>query len=1208
MTEPSFPTDHGKTPHSDSLPHSPNPERGPHMSDGSADDSKLEQEALEAAFGGSAGLPWPTPGEDDALDLPPTNGNGTSVLPLADQLAPPVSCGPTEQPGQLPPFEELPEDLDVVRELARGGMGVVLQGRDKTLEREIAVKVLLGKHHDDSAMQRRFWREAKIAGQLQHPGIVPIYELGKFRDGRPYFTMKLVRGQTLLSLLRQRPQPTYELAKFLTIFEQVCQAVGYAHDRRVIHRDIKPQNIMVGAFGEVQVMDWGLAKVLDAEELGKPTRQDETEPSGAEGQLSFSNDHAETRLTKQKVSSQQADDPDATIHFPLDRGSTQASPDGPEEVVKDGSKAELTRKGIVMGTPTYMPPEQAKGQHREVDERSDVFALGAVLCHILTGSPPYTGSGEWSALVQATRADLSEANKRLDGSNIDSMLIHLAKSCLCPDKQRRPANAGAVAKAMTDYQASVQRRLEQERIARERRKYATVLVCLIVVSTAVAGWFGWRYTVSEAVRREQVRGYLDDVEQMLKADKRNEAGALLERVAGRLETSAPTELKDKAEDFQRQLAAIEELARIKENRSAWGRGGFEYEIANKQYQQTFQNLGLSFDKQSERELIRYIEDWPIRNQITDAIDDWALVAHHLSWRAQRKKRELGEPGAAKVARKSELHEQFRDRLLALGRALVPGSEVGLQVRDPLAWDDRDARAKLVKSLIQSKRKISPQLVLVLASLDTPVTDKTAIPGVVSLLRSAQARDREEFWLNFFLGLFLRESHPEEAIGFYQVALALRPNNAATHNNLGLLLGDQGRFDRAMDHYKTAIRLRPDFMMPHFNLARIYIRRKDDHQAQKHLEIAERLNPRDEEVLRNLGELHYRNNNSSRGAYYFDKLTTLAPNDLDLQLGWAHTLFQAEQIDGALERLKVAEKIVDEFERESGQVAVEMALVVAKAYADHCEYARALRFLDRCAKVFPNESKTERLHANRQLLKKYLEVYLQEATAPTTVTDAGQTFRGAITQKAPVHPRSSKAYYRGVHVVRLRKDRAYLLELTSSDFDPFLRVETMSFGILCGNDDMSPPDVLASRLVFRPPADGTYKLLATTAFPNKTGSYALRVRPLKSLGAATTHAGELTQVSPIYEGKFFQTHQQTLRKGHTYKLVLESETYDTVLILKNANGREIVRNDDANPDNPNKSRIDFTPLETGQYSISATSLGNDTGAYELQIREYRLPQE
>jgi serine/threonine protein kinase len=167
--------------------------------------------------------------------------------------APPPAAGPAERAGRA----------HLLGEIARGGMGAVLRGHDPELGRELAVKVILPAHRDNPELLRRFASEARLSGQLQHPGIVPVYDLGQMDDGRPFFTMKLIEGRTLTELLAERKGPDHDLPRFLRYFEAVCQAVGYAHARGVVHRDLKPSNVMVGAFGEVQVMDWGLAKRLE---------------------------------------------------------------------------------------------------------------------------------------------------------------------------------------------------------------------------------------------------------------------------------------------------------------------------------------------------------------------------------------------------------------------------------------------------------------------------------------------------------------------------------------------------------------------------------------------------------------------------------------------------------------------------------------------------------------------------------------------------------------------------------------------------------------------------------------------------------------------------------------------------------------------------------------------------------------------------------
>src|SRR4029077_3530448 len=160
-------------------------------------------------------------------------------------------------------------------EIARGGMGAILKARDPDLGRDVALKVLRDDLREHADMVRPFVEEAQIGGQLQHPGVVPIYELGTLADRRPFFAMKLVKGRTLSALLAERAGQGEDQPRLLGIFEQVCLTMAYAHVRGVIHRDLKPSNIMVGSFGEVQVVVWGRAKglaqggVADDEEAGR---------------------------------------------------------------------------------------------------------------------------------------------------------------------------------------------------------------------------------------------------------------------------------------------------------------------------------------------------------------------------------------------------------------------------------------------------------------------------------------------------------------------------------------------------------------------------------------------------------------------------------------------------------------------------------------------------------------------------------------------------------------------------------------------------------------------------------------------------------------------------------------------------------------------------------------------------------------------------
>src|SRR5262245_58433001 len=152
-----------------------------------------------------------------------------------------------------------PPGYELLEEVGSGGMGVVYRAREVALDRDVAVKILQDRFPVHSPSARRFLDEARITGQLQHPAIPPVHHIGTLPDGRPFLAMKLIKGNTLSDLLAKEHA---DCGQFVAVFAQVCQAVAYAHSRKVIHRDLKPANVMVGAFGEVQVMDWGLAKVL----------------------------------------------------------------------------------------------------------------------------------------------------------------------------------------------------------------------------------------------------------------------------------------------------------------------------------------------------------------------------------------------------------------------------------------------------------------------------------------------------------------------------------------------------------------------------------------------------------------------------------------------------------------------------------------------------------------------------------------------------------------------------------------------------------------------------------------------------------------------------------------------------------------------------------------------------------------------------------
>jgi serine/threonine protein kinase len=249
-------------------------------------------------------------------------------------------------------------------QIASGGMASIHVAVDRGLERRVALKLMHPDHQHSMLAVRSFVREAQITGQLDHPNIVPVHELGADDQGRLFFTMKLVEGRTLHDLL-EAVRSTHDridkrgfktatavehedLLRLLDVYFKVLDAVAFAHNRGVIHCDLKPENVMVGDFGQVYLMDWGIAHVMPP----KP------------GQNPLARDSRVRNILE------------------LDSGDSN----------------------VIMGTPAYMSPEQARGDQRNINERSDIFALGAMLFEILTGHPPYQGRSAVDVLLQAEDA------------------------------------------------------------------------------------------------------------------------------------------------------------------------------------------------------------------------------------------------------------------------------------------------------------------------------------------------------------------------------------------------------------------------------------------------------------------------------------------------------------------------------------------------------------------------------------------------------------------------------------------------------------------------------------------------------------------------------------------------------------------------------------------------------------------------------------
>ncbi|GEM_PF-249115 len=490
--------------------------------------------------GSGAGIP------ETLREKPGTGGKSVSgILRKQDGIASDVTLPSPDLPDTVfegPGGEARYEILD---EIGRGGMGAILRLVDRDIRRPVAMKVILGS--DDRGRTARFVEEAQITGQLEHPNIVPVHEIGLDPDGRLYFTMKLVKGESLETLLDRvnlaekagpaavpegsAPLPT--LSDLLHIYLKVCDAVAFAHSKSVIHRDLKPENVMVGRFGEVQVMDWGLAKVLGREDAA-------------------------------------GEDLVATIRSEAPAGKTL--------------------EGEVMGTPSYMPPEQADGRLEEIDERSDIFALGAILYRILTLDAPYTGETSTNVLVKAVEGEVVPPRERRPERPIPA---ELEAACLKAMAKKKEDRYAGVKELQADIRAFLEgRTLEAVRYGAHqilwkwmKRKKAFVIPSLLGLTAllVLGGWF----VLSTAQKNRRIADERD-------LARRNEQEAVAARqdekkARARAETAADQARKEKRLAVRRLADGLVAQGDVLGASSRWREAKALYAKAR----ETYEGLGVS---------------------------------------------------------------------------------------------------------------------------------------------------------------------------------------------------------------------------------------------------------------------------------------------------------------------------------------------------------------------------------------------------------------------------------------------------------------------------------------------------------------------------------------------------------------------------------------------------------------------------------------
>jgi Flp pilus assembly protein TadD/serine/threonine protein kinase len=711
-----------------------------------------------------------------------------SVAPDFDESQP-----PEQVVGQI-------GDFRIVREVGRGGMGVVYEAEQISLGRRVALKVLPLAGALDPRHLQRFQNEARAAASLHHQHIVPVYAVGSER-GVHYYAMQFIDGQTLadfIAELRQagaRPAPTGEQpttpqfpkqaqptadtapraavsteqarpdrAHFRRVAElgiQAGEALDHAHQLGIVHRDVKPANLLVDGRGSLWVADFGLAQVQ--------------------------------------------------------------------------SDARLTLTGDLLGTLRYMSPEQALARRVVVDHRTDVYSLGATLYELLTLEPAFTGSDRQELLRQIAFEE--PVRPRRVNKAIPAELETIVLKAMEKNPQERYATAAELAEDLRHFLADQPIRARPAGVVRRLRKWGrrhrgvvvTAALGLLLALAVVAGSIGWVMRDQAARQKEAegpVQSAMDEAERLLKQEKVREALSAALRAEGLLlHAGGHPRLGPEVQALLKDLRMLVTLEEVRLTWTAVRGSKFDNASADEGFEKAFREYGIDVEALPVEVAAARICACRIKAELVAALGSWAYARN-----AVRKGSGLGLFAVARAAEPDEWRGRLRDVLEGRGEAAL-AELVRLEKTDALpAWT--------LGHVVHAVEK-----------------EKGDLAQVVPLLRHAQQRVPDDFWLNHSLGYALhRMQHPQldEAIGFYRVAVALRPGSPGARLNLGAALHAQKKLDEAVAAYQKAIALKPDYADAYRNLGNALDEQKKLDEAVAAYQKAIALKPDFADAYYNLG--------------------------------------------------------------------------------------------------------------------------------------------------------------------------------------------------------------------------------------------------------------------------------------------------------------------------------------------------------------------
>ena len=720
---------------------------------------------------------------------------------VADGMTTPLQSQSGSMQAPLPESEnrmfshEPGERYEIRDEIGRGGIGRVLRAMDLHLGREVAIKELLPQFvalnsresvTRKSQTELRFLTEARITGNLEHPGVVPVYEMGQRADGTLYYVMKLVRGQTLSHAIKGRD--VQGRLALLPHFIDVCNAIAFAHSHGVIHRDLKPENIMLGPFGETLVLDWGLAKIKDQTDLRG------NEIAGLIARL------------------RERDTGDTAI-------------------------------GVPMGTPQYMPPEQALGDVNNIDERSDVYTLGAILYELLTGKPPHQEKTPMQTILAVLEKPVIPPQKL--EPDVPPELAAIAMRALSKDKLSRYATAQELVEEVQCFQQGhlvrSYRYTLRELFVRWVARHYRLLLVAIVVLVAVGG--AWWY-----------RGWAD-------------------------------EMRMRRREKQRQETVLARVEQMVDDIARGPRGARWLDIY------TFKLIGLK-ERVVERRLIELLTH--------PSINVRRLAARALG--GMNSVRAV-EPMLARLNEKAETDENVLIEIInALGIiGDTRANDAILATRRRFGqysalWNQTSLAFKMIPQTQTTESKTAEDYHQLGRTLESKEKYEEARQAYLQALE----KDPEMAKTHINLGMLYKRLRMYDKAEFHlSRALEIDSGLYGGYNNRGLLYTEMGKFEQALSDYNNALKLKPDFASTLNNRGNLHVQMGNYKAAHEDFEKALQLQPKNARYLENLAAVSLYMQDFVQAEELYRKAIALDSNFLSLRVGLAQLYFLQKRFSDAM---------------------------------------------------------------------------------------------------------------------------------------------------------------------------------------------------------------------------------------------------------------------------------------------------------------------